>query len=341
MKVNIFDVAKKSGLSVVTVSRVLNQSTTVRAKNRDKVLQAMKDLNYQPNAAARSLALGRTGIIGLTVTTLDDTFLDLVVKEINDRLTEQGYFLAISVYSPEEEATHNPLFQEDRVDGLLLLSPIHEEVYVRELELKNIPYIMLDNQLVNPSVPSVTVNNRKGGYDATRHLIDLGHRQIAHISGPALFLSSRERELGFRMALDEFGLEPFCVEQGDFTVASGYALASEWLLSGHLPTAIFAADDHIALGVINALHNEGVRVPQDISVIGFDDQLIASQLHPRLTTIRQPAEKIGRHGVELLLNWILESTRPETTPPRQFDPELIIRESTARLKGQDQLLGAE
>ncbi|MCL6602714.1 MAG: LacI family transcriptional regulator [Paenibacillus sp.] len=341
MKVNIFDVAKKSGLSVVTVSRVLNQSTTVRAKNRDKVLQAMKDLNYQPNAAARSLALGRTGIIGLTVTTLDDTFLDLVVKEINDRLTEQGYFLAISVYSPEEEATHNPLFQEDRVDGLLLLSPIHEEVYVRELELKNIPYIMLDNQLVNPSVPSVTVNNRKGGYDATRHLIDLGHRQIAHISGPDLFLSSRERELGYRMALEEFGLEPFCVEQGDFTVASGYAIASEWLRSGHLPTAVFAADDHIALGVINALHYGGVRVPQDISVIGFDDQLIASQLHPRLTTIRQPAEKIGRLGVELLLNWILESTRPETAPPHQFDPELIIRESTARLNGQDQLLGAE
>ncbi|WP_307584669.1 LacI family DNA-binding transcriptional regulator [Paenibacillus wynnii] len=333
MKVNIFDVAKRSGLSVVTVSRVLNHSTTVRANNRDKVLQAMKDLNYQPNAAARSLALGRTGIIGLTVTTLDDSFLDLVVKEVNDRLTEQGYFLAISVHSPDEEAIHNPLFQEDRVDGLILLSPLHEEVYVRELENKKIPFVMLDNQLENPSVPSVIVDNRKGGYDAARHLIDLGHQRIAHISGPDAFLSSRERELGFRSALEESGLEPFCIERGEFTVSSGYDIASKWLQSDNLPTAIFAADDHIALGVINALQNAGVRVPQDISVVGYDDQLIASQLHPKLTTIRQPAEKIGRHGVELLLNWILESSRPEATLASQFEPELIIRQSTARVNG--------
>ncbi|WP_379132910.1 LacI family DNA-binding transcriptional regulator [Paenibacillus sp. sgz500958] len=331
MKVSIFDVAKKSGLSVVTVSRVLNRSDSVRPKNRDKVLQAMKELGYQPSAAARSLALGRTGIIGLTLMTLDDSFLDLVVKEINDRLTEHGYFLAISVYSPEEDALQSPLFQEDRVDGVFLLSPIHEETYVQELKKKNLPFVMLDNQLKHPSVPSVIVNNRKGGYDAARHLIDLGHRKIAHISGPDPFLSSREREHGFRIALEEAGLVPHAVQRGEFTIASGYAIAQQWLESGDLPTAIFAADDNIALGVINALQYSGVRVPQEVSIVGFDDQSVASELHPRLTTVRQPAEKIGRYGVDLLLKWINESAIPDVSLPLQFEPELIIRESTARI----------
>jgi len=331
MKVSIFDVAKKSGLSVVTVSRVLNHSASVRPKNRDKVLQAMKELDYQPSAAARSLALGRTGIIGLTLMTLDDSFLDLVVQEINDRLTEQGYFLAISVYSPEDDALQSPLFQEDRVDGLILLSPIHEQSYVQELKKKKIPFVMLDNQLKHSSVPSVIVNNRKGGYDAARHLIELGHKKIAHISGPDPFLSSRERELGFRQALEEAGLTPFCVERGEFTIASGYDIAGQWLASGSLPTAVFAADDNIALGVMNALQLAGVRIPQDVSIVGFDDQSVASQLHPRLTTVRQPAEMIGRHGVDLLLKWIHEASIPESAVPLQFEPELVIRESTARI----------
>jgi DNA-binding LacI/PurR family transcriptional regulator len=331
MKVSIFDVAKKAGLSVVTVSRVLNHSPAVRPKNRDKVLKAMKELNYQPSAAARSLALGRTGIIGLTLTTLGDSFLDLVVKEINDRLTEQGYFLAISVYSPEEDqAGQNPLFQEDRVDGLILLSPVHEDSYVQELRNKEIPFVLLDNQVRHSSAPSVLVNNRKGGYDAARHLIDLGHTSIAHISGPDPFLSSRERELGFRSALDEAGLSPYCVERGEFSIASGFEITSKWIRSGSLPSAIFAADDHIALGVINALQIAGLRVPQDVSVVGYDDQMVASELQPRLTTIRQPAELIGRQGAMLLLEWINGSKVPQLESPLLFDPELIVRESTAR-----------
>lgn len=329
MKVNIFDVAKKSGLSVVTVSRVLNHSPTVRAKNRDKVLQAMKELDYQPSAAARSLALGRTGIIGLTLTTLDDSFLDLVVKEINDLLTVYGYFLAISVYSPDEDALQSPLFQEDRVDGLILLSPVQEETYVEELNKKNIPFVLLDNQVDHGSAPSVLVNNLKGGYDATRHLITLGHQKIAHISGPDPFRSSREREKGFRLALEEAGIVPHAVERGEFTIASGYDITSRWIQTGDLPTAIFAADDYIALGVINALQQAGIRIPMDVSVIGFDDQLVASQLQPRLTTIRQPAQRVAKEGVDLLLQWMNEASKPNVNIPVQFDPELIIRETTA------------
>ncbi|OPH47693.1 LacI family transcriptional regulator [Paenibacillus ferrarius] len=328
MKVSIFDVAKRSGLSVVTVSRVINQAGTVREKNRQKVLDAMKELDYHPNAAARSLARGKTGIIGLAITTLNDSFLDAVVKEINDRLAEKGYFLALSISTEVFASFDNSMFQEDRVDGVIMLSPVHEDDYVMELKKKKIPFVMLDNQHVHPSVSSVIIDNYKGGYDATKHLIDLGHTEIAHICGPAPYLSSSERLRGFVSAMEDAGLNPSWIEQGDFSITSGYKATSGWIKSGKLPSAVFAADDLTAFGVIDALKNAGYKIPQDVSVIGFDDQIFSAEFHPMLTTIRQPAESMGRHGVDLLLKWIDGTVKRNTTV--QLEPELIIRESTGR-----------
>lgn len=326
MKVSIFDVAKKSGLSVVTVSRVLNNSTSVRQKNKEKVLQAMKDLDYHPNASARSLASGKTGIIGLTLTTLHDTVLDAVVKEINDCLAEQGYFLALSISQGDEDSFQRSMFQEDRVDGVILLSPVNADIYVMELKKRKIPFVILDNQQRNPSVPSIVVNNFKGGYDATKHLIDLGHTEIAHISGPDPYLSSRERERGYLFALEEAGLKPFHIEQGTFGIPSGHSIAMRWIQSGRLPTAVFAADDFIALGVMDAFKNERIRIPEDVSIVGFDDQIYAEEFRPTLTTIRQPFEKIGRQGVDILLKLIKDPSKRNVT--MEFDPTLIVREST-------------
>jgi DNA-binding LacI/PurR family transcriptional regulator len=329
MKVNIFDVARKSGLSVVTVSRVLNNSLSVRAKNREKVLHAMRELDYHPNASARSLASGKTGIIGLTLTTLQDSFFDAVVKEINDRLAEQGYFLALSISTGFEDSFHRSLFQQDRVDGIILLSPIQEDEYVLELKKRQIPFIMIDNQQRNSSVTSIVVDNFKGGYEAAKHLLELGHTEIAHISGPEPFLSSKERERGYLFALEEAGLKPYSLERGTFEISSGYAIARRWIESGRIPPAIFAADDNIALGVMDALKSEGIRIPRDVSIVGFDDQLIASEFRPRLTTVRQPAEQIGRAAVQHLLGAINGSSNSNVTI--KLEAELVIRESTARL----------
>lgn len=328
MKVNIFDVAKKSGLSVVTVSRVLNQSESVRPKNRERVLQAMKELDYHPNASARSLARGKTGIIGLTLSTLHDSFFDAVVKEVNDRLAAHGYFLALSISTSYEDSFHRSLFQEDRVDGVILLSPMDEDEYVTELTKKEIPFIMIDSSSSNPSVTSIVVDNFEGGYVATKHLIELGHTEIAHIAGPDMYLSSRERERGYLAALSEAGLNPFCIERGTFEMSSGYSIAMQWIDSGKLPPAVFAADDYIALGVIDACLNRGIRIPRDMSLVGFDDQIFASEFRPMLTTVRQPADKIGATGVEQLLEAINEPARKSVTI--QIEPELIIRETTAR-----------
>lgn len=326
MKVSIFDVAKKSGLSVVTVSRVLNGAESVREKNRQKVLDAIKELDYRPNAAARSLARGKTGIVGLIVTTLQDSFFDAVVKELNEVLALHGYFLAVSVSTGIGSDEAHYLIQEDRVDGLILLSPMEEDNYIVELKRRNIPYVLIDNQKPENDAFSVTIDNYKGGYAATKHLLDLGHTSIAHLSGHDMFRSTRERRSGFLQALEEKGLAPFDMITGDFEIDFGYDTCRKWLREGRLPSAVFAGDDNIALGVVNALMQEGIRVPEQVAIVGYDDQHISSKLHPHLTTVRQPADRIGLAAADMLLKR-MDGTMKRGSNVR-IDPELIVREST-------------
>lgn len=317
----------------MTVSRVLNNAESVREKNRQKVLQAMKELNYQPSAAARSLAFGKTGIVGLTISTLNDSFLDGVVKSVNRNLERKGYFLALSVTTEEEAGgVSSFLMQQDRVDGLILVSPRDEERFVLELKSRKLPFILIDNQLQNAGASNVIVDNYTGGLEATRHLLSLGHVRVAHISGPDFFLSSRERKRGFLDALKEAGVEPFAVENGGFSVADGFQAAQRWIGNGTLPTAVFAADDFIALGVVGALKDAGFRVPEDVSVVGYDDQVLAAGFYPRLTTVKQPEEEIGRQGVDLLLDMINEKTATNTTI--KLKPALLVRDSTAVWRGK-------
>ncbi|WP_334072490.1 MULTISPECIES: LacI family DNA-binding transcriptional regulator [Paenibacillus] len=325
---NIHDVAKKSGLSVVTVSRVLNNSPSVREANRQKVLQAIEELNYQPNSAARSLVRGKTGVIGMSITNFNDSFYDRVIRVVNRKLAEQGYFLALSI--AENEVEDNFLFQRDRVDGIILLSPLRENEYVVELKRKNIPFVLLDNQFQHEDVPSVVVDNYQGGYEATKHLIDLGHTQIAHIGGPSVFLSVEERKRGYVQALNEADLTPFGMEFCGFTVSSGYEVAKRWIREDKLPTAIFSGDDFIALGVVQALREEGILVPHDISVVGFDDQQFVGEFFPRLTTVRQPEAQMGSIGVDLLLKLINGEVMPAAVT--KLAPQFLVRESTAPVR---------
>lgn len=325
MKVSIYDVAKKSGLSVVTVSRVLNNSSSVREKNRQKVLQAMQELNYNPSAAARSLARGQTGLIGVITRTMLDSFLHSIINEISNVLDASGYYLALSV-SPEMKDKDHYLIQEDRVDGLIILSPLNESEYVNELTKRKMPFVLIDSQLDTRYVSKVVVDNEKGGYDATKYLIELGHRKIAHIRGPQCFLSAKEREEGFLRALQEAGIEPYVISEADYSIPEGYRVVKEWIAQGIQPTAIFAGDDVLAVGAINALMSSGICVPDDISVIGYDDQSIAQELRPYLTTVRQPSELMAETAVDMLLKQINGTLRNNMTV--KLESELIIRDST-------------
>lgn len=324
MKVSIFDVAKKAGLSVVTVSRVLNNATTVREKNRLKVLQAMKELDYRPNAAARSLAKGKTGVIGLIIATLQDSFLDSIVQHASRQLKEHGYYLALSVANyPLDEGDGLELIQEDRVDGVLILSAVHEDLYVMELKKRKIPYVLIDSQSMQPSALSVQVDHYKGGYEATQHLIQMGHKRIAHMRGPHFFLSAAERERGYRDAVKEAGLETIYMGHGDFTIPSGYQLMKKWIESQELPDALFAADDYMAIGAINALQEAGYQVPDHISIVGYDDQVLATQLRPQLSTVKQPSERIACSAVEILIKQMNGTMKRQ--PSLKFEPELVVR----------------
>jgi len=331
MKYNIYDVAKKAGVAIVTVSKVINNSETVREKNRQKVLQAMKELNYNPSAAARSLASGKTRVIGLIIDSLTDTFLSSALSAINDCLEKNGYFLALSLIqeSKNEDGVKVPyLFQEDRVDGLLIVTPLYEDMYILELKGKKIPFVLMDNQKYHPSIPSIIVNNYKGGYDATHHLLELGHKNILHISGPDIYMSSCEREKGYRDAMSEAGCMPYVINSNQFSIACGYEITQKLIQEGSLNyTGIFAADDYIAFGVVDALRNANINVPRDISIIGYDDQELASSFHPGLTTIKQPAEEMGRIGAETLIKIIKGELKRYNT--LKLDPHIVIRESTA------------
>ncbi|TXK84369.1 LacI family DNA-binding transcriptional regulator [Paenibacillus sp. N3.4] len=332
-KVSILDVVEKSGVSLVTVSRVLNNSTTVRETNRQKVLQAMKELGYTPNSAARSLARGSTGLIGITLQSLGDTVFDGIIHAVNESLEAKGYFLALSIASPaqmDNSAANHFLFQEDRVDGIILLSTFAEKEYVLELKRKKIPFVIIDNNIEDSKAVTINVDNFLGGYEATKHLLSLGHTAIMHISGPEVFLSARERKRGYVQAMAEAELAPTVISTNEFNIRSGFDCVKTCLQHGLRPTAVFAGEDGLALGAMDAFRDEGYRIPQDVSIVGFDDQYFAKSIHPRLTTIRQPMEKLGQEAVRILLDMIDGSSKRIKSVC--LKPELIVRESTAVYK---------
>lgn len=333
MKVSIYDVAKKAGLSTVTVSRVINNSPKVRPYNRQKVLQAMQELGYSPSAAARSLAKGNTGVIGLVTPSINDHFFNSVAMSINYNLMNEGYFLAISLHhdnSIDETnslySDKNYLFQEGRVDGIIVLSPIGEDEYIEELERKKIPFILLDNQDVHENVYSILVDNYIGGYSVTKHLIELGHEKIGFIGGNEDYLSARERKRGFIYALKEAGFEPYIMDDGEFDIESGYNIMKKWIDEDRIPTAVFAADDNIALGTIDALRSENLQVPHDVSVCGYDNSTVAGKLKPNITTVEQPANEMGKKAVEILLR-LIRGERPNYQTIK-LQPQLIVRDSS-------------
>lgn len=329
MKASIYDVAKKAGVSVVTVSRVINNVPTVRASSKEKVMKAIKLLNYQPNVAAQILARGRSNVIGLLIPNLTDPFIMEVVHAVDYELKKNGYFLALSVTSNANEESEF-LFQQERVDGVLILTPLSEKSYVSSLKSKNIPFVIMDNQVFPYTESSIVVDNLKGGYDVTRFLLEKGHVKISCIGGPENLISSEHRVKGFCNALQEVGLKPFSVVRGKFDVDTGYKVAMDWIENNMLPTGIICGDDHIAFGVLDALKEKGIKVPEEVSVIGYDDHPFASKLHPYLTTVKQPAIEMGEKGVKTLLEKIQGVKKNNIVI--KLEAKLIERSSTGTIE---------
>ncbi len=335
MAATIKQVAERAQVSMSTVSHVLNGTHYVSPELTERVLQAVKELDYQLNPVARSLAGGRSGMIGLLLPDLLSSYFGEILRGVDRTLAEAGY--EIMLYTTHHKKNRESEFVNALVrglsEGVLLVLPNDPGAYLALLYKKRFPYVVIDHQGFDDFSPTVVATNWQGAFEATQYLIALGHRRIGFITGASHTSSAFERQNGYRAALEEAGIafDPELIGQGTFMRPEAYQATETLLALPDPPTAIFAANDVSAFGVIDAVRNRGLRIPDDISVIGFDDIPEASTVRPALTTVRQPLTKMGSIAAEMLLKYIENPDLP--TQRVTLQTELIIRESCTQRKG--------
>jgi LacI family transcriptional regulator len=328
-KVTIVDVAEKAGVSFGTVSRVINNDIHVRPETRERVQGVMQKLGYTANRQARSLAGGRSNIIGVLVPDLGTGYIGEIIRGIDAELslTDLDLILYTTHRTASKEANYVANLAKGMVDGLLLVLPRSPADYTGTLTNRGVPFVLIDHQGIGRDCPAVGATNWQGAYHATEYLIKLGHTRIGFITGSMDLGCADERLEGYRSALRTYHLpnEPELIYEGTFFQPDGYAGASALLNLIHPPTAIFASNDVMAMGVMDAVRNRGFRVPDDISIVGFDDIPQASMVRPGLTTVNQPLEKMGRVATQMLLD--LFRNKEKTDNRIELPTELVIRES--------------
>ncbi|MDR3517086.1 MAG: LacI family DNA-binding transcriptional regulator [Azospirillaceae bacterium] len=322
------EVAKVAGVSQMTASRAINNRSGVSKEKREDIQRIADEMGYVVNRAAQRLSGGRTRVIGV-MAQLHTTFTAELVLGAGGAARAAGYEML--VYSLPDNDRRPPGSVVDLLrqiaDGVIALLP-YESDYLETLSAAHLPVITVDYRGEESPFPSVASDSYEGGRTAVRHLAELGHRRIAHITGNERLASARDRRRAYLDTMAQLGLaiDPAQIATGDFSQRSGFEAANRLLALNPRPTAIFAANDISALGAISAIRDAGLRVPEDLSVVGFDDIPVAAQLHPPLTTIRQPMQQMGRSAVNMLLALIvgLEAPSPRITLPTQ----LIVRGST-------------
>lgn len=327
-QVTIMDIARETGVSYSTVSRVLSGFEFVKDETRQRVLEAARRLGYVAHAGARSLAGGKANIIGLLVPGLDNGYIGEVARGIDEELARASYDLMLYTTHRQrgKESVYVRSIANGLTDGLILVVPLVTD-YLRELQVQRFPYVLVDQSDPSGQSNVVDATNWQGAYEATEYLIKLGHRRIGLITGMMQIASAQERLEGYRAALTSYniGFDPELVVQGDFWEPTGYQAASILLDLEHPPTAIFASNDLSAFGAMEAIRERGLRIPADISIIGFDDIPQASLVYPKLTTVRQPLDEMGRVAVRMLLDLIEDPDQPARHVT--LATQLIVRDS--------------
>jgi LacI family transcriptional regulator len=323
------DVAERASVSVTTVSHVLNKTRYVDRKLVRRVEDAFRNLGYQPNALARGLRRRETRMLGMVVPDNRNLYFAELARSVEDACFERGYnvILCNSDEDPAKESAYLSLLAEKRVDGIVFVASSTDRSGVQALLQHKIPVVALDRELKGVTCDSIIVDNRDGGRQATMHLIDGNHRRIGCISGPKNLTSAKERLQGYRDALAEAGLrvEPAWIQMGDFHIEGGYTAVQALLDLPTRVTAIFAANDLMAIGAIRGIAARGLRVPEDVAVVGFDDIALAMYSEPPLTTVRQPIREIGKLATELIMGRVNgERKEPQS---RRLKTSLIVRES--------------
>nr|WP_116176910.1 LacI family DNA-binding transcriptional regulator [Kutzneria buriramensis] len=323
MAVTIRDVARQAQVSVATVSRALTSPDLVRATTRERVLAVAADLGYQPNLAARGLITGKTGNIGIVVPDLNNPFFTGVLKGVQNqaRLASHAVFVADS---DEDPAAEEQLVRAmaKQVDGVILCSPGIDEQQVRELA-ESTTLVLLNRRM--RGVPAALMNSGSGLRQVIDHLVALGHHRIAYLNGPRTSWSNKERRRGLRIAVQRHDVD--LVDMGPFPPRYEGGLQAADLAMAENVTAIVAYNDIMALGVLARLRDRGVRVPDDVSLTGFDDLMFGALCQPPLTTVAMPVVPAGRLAVDLLLDRL--ANRDAEVRQDELDTQLIVRATTA------------
>lgn len=330
MTVTIKDIAKAAGLSHSTVSRALRDHPAVAPATVQRVRAIAEELGYVPSAVARGLKTAETRVIGVIVSRITDPFLTEVLDGIRETLCEAGYSLFLA--AGQDDASLDQAMQamfERRPDGLIICSAAVEPDDIDRLRRQLRAPVVLAHNYADATTPDTLYHDdRFGGQAVTEHLLALGHTRIAYIGSVATGRVSREREAGFRAALDAAGLSPRQVDirtVPENSLKSGYHAAAELLTHPDPPTALFCYNDVMAVGALRALREAGVRVPADCAVAGFDDIPLAAFTHPPLTTFAQPRAALGRQAADLVLQ---RREAPDPAPPVTLRGELVVRAST-------------
>jgi LacI family transcriptional regulator len=326
-------IAAEAGVSLPTVSKVVNGRPDVAPATRAKVERLLDEWHYSRPASRRQR---RSGLIDLVFNGLDSPWAVEIIRGVEEWGTAYQTGVAVSAvrHGNARPASWTSSLASRDTDGVILVTSELTQTQLKQLRSGGIPLVVVDPvNLPDPELPSVGATNWAGGLAATEHLVGLGHRRIGAIAGPADYLCSRARIDGYRSALDKAGIkfDPALVRHGDFQHEGGFVRGGELLSMPHPPSAIFAGSDQQAFGVYEAARQRGLRVPQDLSVVGFDDLPVARWMSPPLTTVRQPLTEMGRAAAQILSDLI------EAVPPRskrvELSTELIVRESTAPLAG--------
>jgi LacI family transcriptional regulator len=326
----IHDVAESAGVSTTTVSRYLNNRIELPAPTAARIDAAIARLEYRPNLLAKRLSTGKSEAIGLVTPEIGNPFFAELASAVEDEAERNGYavFMSSTRGDRAREVAALQRLQDRHVDGLIMISSHPDDGTLAALIGGQENVVLLDEDIPNVDVPRIFVENEQGAYLATRHLIQAGHRVIGHIGGQQGLLSVRERLAGFERAMREAALSvrKEHVLFGEYSRVFGRKAIEAILESPGVPTAIIACSDYLAFGVLQGLKQKGLNVPDDMSVVGFDDMPFAELMHPALTTVRQPIAALGRLGFQTLLA-LLNNGKPQTLT--RLPVELVERQSVA------------